>query len=441
RNDNLTDVHPYDHFDGNHIYFYSINWDFNGVELKKDTITAQMNLNTKERSGFQVKQFTARIKFYPEGMEFHKMDIQTGKSRLRNYFAMHFKTFDDMDDYINKINMEADFTGASIDSDDIGYFAPELKNWKKTIRITGNIRGPVRDLLGKNIQVNAGQNTLLNGDLHLKGLPDIDKTYIEFKSNNFRTTYKDVVTLIPSLRKIKQPRIDRIDYLAFKGNFKGYIHDFVTSGTIETSLGTMVADVNMKLFANRPSVYSGTIVTNDFDLGQFMDDQSMGKISFNGKINGTGLVSKTLNATLDGSIKRLNFNGYTYQDIIVNGAVAQRKFNGQLISNDSNLRATLNGLVDFSGQKPKFDFNASVDYASLKTLHFSNDSIEFNGKVRFNFTGDDIDNFLGTAKISEASVYKSGKRLSFDSLTLESSMIDSNKTITVVSNEFDGAIV
>ncbi len=441
RNDKLTDIHPYDHFDGNHIYFYAIEWDFKNARLKHDTITAQMDMSTKERSGFVVKKFTSQIKFFPEAMEFSKMDIQTGRSRLRNYFAMRFKTFDDMSDFIDKVNMYADFSNASIDSDDIGYFAPELKNWKKTIRISGIIKGPVSDLTGKKISINAGQNTLLNGDIHLKGLPDIDKTYIDFKSNNFRTTYKDVATLIPSLKKIKQPRLDRIEYLGFVGTFTGYLHDFVTSGTIETSLGTVVANVNMKLSENKPSVYSGTIVTDNLDLGQFMDDESLGKISFSGKVNGRGLTSKTLNASLDGTVHRLNFNDYLYQDIVVNGSLAQKKFNGQLISKDTNLRATLNGLIDFSNEKPKFDFAANVDYANLKTLHFANDSIEFNGKVRFNFTGDDIDNFLGSARVYDATVFKKGQRLSFDSLRIESSIVDNNKTITVVSNEFDGAIV
>jgi len=36
-----------------------------------------------------------------------------------------------MSDFIDKINMEGNFADAYIDSDDISYFAPELKDWKK----------------------------------------------------------------------------------------------------------------------------------------------------------------------------------------------------------------------------------------------------------------------------------------------------------------------
>ncbi|HMH32830.1 MAG TPA: translocation/assembly module TamB domain-containing protein, partial [Puia sp.] len=259
--------------------------------------------------------------------------------------------------------------------------------------------------------------------------------------NDFRSTYKDIVTFIPSLRAIKQPRIDRIEQLRFRGNFTGYIHDFVTSGTIETNLGTVVSNVNMKLPLNRPSIYSGTIITENFDLGRFMDDGSLGKFSFEGKVNGEGLTSKTLNATLDGKVHRLDFNDYTYHNIQVNGTVTQKKYNGRLVSVDSNLNARLDGLIDFSHEQPRFDFSAEVTSSRLKNLHFTRDEIDFDGKLRFNFSGDNIDNFLGVARIYDASIYKKGQRISFDSLTLESSIIDSNKTITVLSNEFDGAIV
>ena len=96
------------------------------------------------------------VKFYPEGMEFYHFDLNTGKSHLRNFFAMRFKSFDDLSDFTTKVKMEADFTNATIDSDDIAFFSSDLKTWKKNILITGKIKGSVSDLAGKNIRINAG---------------------------------------------------------------------------------------------------------------------------------------------------------------------------------------------------------------------------------------------------------------------------------------------
>jgi len=429
------------HFDGDHIFFSAVNTSFTNLRLNRDTITAQLLLSTRERSGLEVKKLGARIKWFPEAMEFGHLDLQTNRSHLRNFFAMRFKTLDDMSDFVTKVRMEARFSDSDIDSDDIAFFAPELQEWKKKIRITGDLQGTVSDLQGRKVILEAGKNTLLNGDIHLKGLPDIEKTYIEFKSNDFRTTYEDMVTLVPSIKTVQQPRIDRITWLRFRGDFIGTIRDFVTKGTIETNLGALGTNVDMKFPVYGPSVYSGTISTDSFQLGSFLDNDNLGHIAFQGKINGTGLKTGTLNATLDGTINSIEFNQYTYQQIKVNGAVAKKKFNGELVANDPNLAVHLNGLIDFSQQQPKFDFEAQVAKADLSKLHFTGTKVEFNGKFKCNFTGDDIDNFLGHASIYDASVFKNGQRVSFDSLTLESSIIDNNKTITVVSNEFDGAIV
>ncbi|HXB96073.1 MAG TPA: hypothetical protein VNU70_12975, partial [Puia sp.] len=429
------------YFDGNHIYFSAVNTSFSNLRLNHDTLTAQLLLSTKERSGLEVKKLSSRVRWFPEAMEFGQLDLQTANSHLRNFFAMRFKTLDDMSDFVTSIRMEGRFTESEIGTDDIARFAPELRDWKMHIRLTGDIQGTVSDLQGRKVTVEAGKNTLLNGDFHLKGLPDLGKAFIEFKSNDFRTTYEDVAALVPSLHQVQQPRVDRINWLRFKGEFTGTLRNFVTKGTIATNLGTLETNVNMKLPANGPSIYSGTIATDSFYLGAFLDNDNLGRIAFQGKINGTGLKTGTLSASLDGMIDNLEFNQYTYRHIQINGAVAKKKFNGELIASDPNLDAHLNGLIDFSLPQPKFDFEAEVAKADLTKLHFANQRVEFNGKFKCNFTGDDIDNFLGHASIYDASLFKNGQRVSFDSLTLESSIVDNNKTITLVSNEFDGAIV
>ncbi len=441
RNERPADTVVNRHFDGDHIFFSAVNTTFANLRLNRDTLTAHLQLSSKERCGLEVKKLDARIKWYPEAMEFARLDLQTNHSHLHNYFAMRFRTLDDMDDFTTRIRLDARFTDADIDSDDLSFFAPELTEWKKRIKVTGDIQGTISDLRGHRVELTAGRNTLLNGDIHLKGLPDIDHTLIEFKSNDFRTTYEDMVSLVPSIRTIRQPRIDQIKSLGFQGTFTGTIHDFVTNGTIETNLGSLVTNVNMKLPSGGVSVYTGTIGTDSFYLGTFLDNGDLGRIAFQGKIGGTGLTTGTVSATLDGTINSLEFNHYTYQNIQVNGAVAKKKFNGEFLADDPNLAAHLNGLIDFSGAQPKFNFQAEVKKADLSRLNFVNKKVEFNGKFKCNFTGDDIDNFLGTASIYDASVYKNGERVSFDSLDLESSVIENNKTITVVSNEFDGAIV
>ena len=441
KSDREVDRDIYTYFDPSHINFGNINGKFDDVVLLRDSITAKINLTTRERSGFEVTKLQAFMKMHPEGMEFHNLDLRTPKSHLQNFYAMRYDAFDDMQSYVSKVRMEARFNDVVIHSDDIAYFAPTLKDWKKDIRLKGNVSGSLDNLTARNVILEAGKDSYLTGSITLKGLPDIDKTYIDFEAKDFRTNYRDAVTLIPALRTFDQPRLDQLEWLKFKGSFTGFISDFVTYGTIQTNLGTIVSDVNMKFPQNAATSYSGNVKISNFDIGRFLNVAQIGRLSFQGKVNGKGMSSTTLNAQLDGKIQSLEFKGYAYQNVLVKGNVAKKLFNGEIISNDPNLDARLKGLIDYGKNIPEFDFDATIAKADLKKLNLTKDNIDFNGKFRFDFSGDNIDNFLGSARIYEAAVFKNGRKLSFDSLHLESQMMDNNKVITAVSNEFDAALV
>lgn len=431
-------VHYY--FDGQHILFSSINSEFKNVRLIKDTLKGSMALTAKERSGLDINRFTADVVMQPEAMEFSRLDIRTPRSRLKNYFAMRYDSFDDMSDFIEKVRMQGVFKEAILHSDDIAYFAPELESWKRNIQLTGTIKGTVDNLTGKGVQIEAGKNSFLNGDITIKGLPDIDKTFIDFHSNDFRVTYADATAMVPLLKNIREPRLDRLQYLRFKGNYTGFIKNFVALGSVETALGNVAIDINMQFPDNQPTSYIGKLTTGNFKLGQFLDQKLLGDISFNGTLKGRGISLKNLNAQLDGHIDNLEYNNYIYRNINAKGTLSERLFNGNLIANDPNLGIQLDGLVDFSKREPRFNFLAKVDRVNLKRLNLYREDIDIAGYFRFNFTGSTIDNFLGTAKIYDASVFKNGRRISFDSLSIESKQMGKDKSIVAVSNEFDAAI-
>lgn len=427
-------------FDSKHIEFGNINADFTNLKWVKDSITAQLVLQTKERSGFEVKNMEATIKMTPQEMEFAKLDITTNNSRIRNYFRMNYDDFSDMDDFIHKVKMHGEFDGSEIDSDDIAYFAPTLSTWKKNITLKGTIRGAVDDLVGKNLLIQAGKNTLLNGDITMTGLPDIEKTFIDFKANDFRTTYTDAVAFIPAVRRITIPDLRQLQYIRFNGSFTGFVRDFVTFGTIQTNLGVIKSDLNMKLPAGQPPIYSGAISTDNFRLGSFINDPDIGSVSLSGSVKGRGFSETERKVTMDGKIRYVDYNGYRYTNIAINGNLDKKRFEGIASINDPEAEFTLNGLIDLNNKTPAFNFFADVKKANLKQLNLTKDSIDFKGKFNLNFTGDNIDNFMGYANITDASIVRNGKRLPFDSLILSSQYIENVKKITVISNEFEGNI-
>lgn len=113
------------------MVFSAINATLENFSFLKDTLSAQINLQTNERGGLQVKKLKAYFKFTPDIMEFSNLDLQTNKSRLGNYYAMHFNSFGkDMGNFIEKVTLELHLKSSEVNSDDIAVFAPALKNGK-----------------------------------------------------------------------------------------------------------------------------------------------------------------------------------------------------------------------------------------------------------------------------------------------------------------------
>jgi hypothetical protein len=437
-----TERQPFtDRFDGQHLSFTNINGNLKNVLFINDTLSTSILLSAKEKSGLDVKKLQANMKFTPGMMEFSQLDLLANNSHLTDYYAMHYENFNsDMGDFMHKVSLKGGFKNSKLSSDDLAIFAPALKSWKRIFDINGSASGTIDNLSAKKMLIKSG-STIVDGDISLKGLPDIKETFIDFKGNTLQTNYNDLVTIVPSLKNVQRLQLQKLGTITYKGNFTGFINDFVTYGTLSSSLGTVQADINMKLPEGRPAVYSGTIATGGFKLGQFLNNGQLGNLAFNGKVKGTGFTAKDLDAAFDGNFREFEFNRYRYQNITVKGNFKNKLFSGTGSMNDPNLSFNdLTGTINFNGAAPQFNFDATLNKALLRPLGLTKEDFSVNGRFNLNFTGGNIDNFLGSAKIYSATLTHNGKPLSFDALTLSSAIENGRKKLMLQSNEVNATI-
>ncbi len=442
QNDKFTENPPFvDRFDGQHILFQALNGNMKNLHFINDTLTMYVNLNAKERSGLLLKKLETNLKFTPEVMEFKNLDLVTNKSRLRDYFSMTYKSFqEDFSSFLHNVSLEANFVDGTIHSDDLAFFSPNLKNWKRNFFLSGHVKGPLDNFVAKEMRIRTG-NTLLEGNLAMRGLPDINSTFIDLQAKQLRTNYNDMVGIVPQIREIQKPAISKLGAIAFNGNFVGFIRDFVAFGTFNTGLGNITADVNMKTPINKLPAYSGNISSTGFNIGTFIQAPQIGRIALNAKLSGTGFNLKDLKAKVDGRVNSIQFNGYNYQNLAINGDFEKKLFIGHFSIDDPNLEiSSLDGALNLLEGNPGFKLQASVEKADLKNLGLTKEAFNFSGDLDLNFTGNSIDNFLGAARVSNAQLQQQNNRLSFDSLNINSEIIDGKKSLSLSSNEIEANI-
>ena len=383
------------YFDGQHVDFSKINATFSNIGWAKDTVRGKISLSATERSGFVVKSMKASTTIHPKGMIFDDLFLQTNRSTIGNYFSMSYENMGSMSNFLHAVTMEANFNKSAISSDDIAYFAPTLKDWKKNIRIDGRVKGTVDALSSKDLEIWAGNNTYVHGAVSLVGLPNINETLINIEAEELRTTYPDAVSFIPAIRNITTPDLKKLNYLRFQGTYTGFINDFVTYGTLTTNLGTLKTDLNMKFPKNGEPVYAGTVSTEGFQLGQFINSPDLGLVGFHGNVKGKGFKWKTLDMQIDGQIHRLQYDNYTYQNIKAKGSLKNRMFNGDFMIKDPNADLQLTGLIDLTGKKPLFNVNADIAHANLKAFQLTPRDLQLSGKFDLDLQASSLSDMLG----------------------------------------------
>lgn len=428
------------YFDGSHIDFSSINASIQNFRMQGDTIQAAVDLSAAERSGFVAKKLKTALTIEPKAFVFDDLFLQTNRSLLTDHFSMRFESTKSFSDFVHAVTMDANFKQASISSDDLAYFIPAAKDWKKNIKINGKVEGSVDGLASDGLELWLGNNTYVNGSVSVVGLPDITKTLINVDAKSLRTTYGDAVSFFPALARLRTPNVRALSYLNFTGSFTGFINDFVSYGTIQTPLGTLTTDINMKLPKVGEPVYSGTLSTNGFQLGSFIGNPKLGIVDFQGAVKGRSFDWNKMALNIDGTVRRIKWDNYTYQNIKGKGTVSKQLVNGDFVINDPNADLHLNGLIDFSKELPVFDATAEIRKANLKALQLSKEDINLKGDFTLNMQGNNLSNLIGTARISNAELLANGQKLSFDFLNVASYYINNERSLNVSSNEFDGKI-
>ncbi len=442
-NDELTIRKKYtDRFDELHFKFDKINGTIEDAVINDDQLTAKVNVKTKESCGLNIKKLEANVKMNNNVMEFKNLDIITNKSRIGNYYAMHYVNFnEDMKNFITNVKLEGDLKKSDVHTDDIALFAPELKDWHRLVQVNGLVNGTIDHLKIKDAYLKS-KETIIQGDLNLKNIPDVNHIYLVFNSTGSTTSFKELTQFIPSISKIKQPQLMRLGNIYFKGHFTGFLNNFVADGNINTDLGNIQSDIKIELPEKGIPTYEGNIKTTGFNLGEFIDNKLFGRISLDGNIEGSGFAINNIKNSFNGNIPQFEFNGYNYQNIKTNGNFKNNKFTGSISILDSNLIINnLAGEIGFYPEKIDFNLQADVEKANLKNLHLSKKNLSFGGKFNLNFSGSNIDDFLGQAEILDANLCNENNKLSFKKIILSSSIEGNVKSLSLVSNEINASIL
>lgn len=426
------------------LFVDSLNTHFSDVTMNGDTVfTTIKNISFREKSGFVLNHFEAAAKIAPDQMSFNKLDILTPNSHIQTDLDFKYTDFNAFEHFLTQVQFKSDFKESKIASADIAHFTSDLKGFDRSVILSGSVRGTVDKMKAKNLSLSYGNKTVFKGNVNLEGLPEIEETFIDLVVDDLTTVASDLETipLAPFTGKVNlqlPPEVSRMGLIKFKGKFTGFYNDFVAYGNLNTALGFLSSDINLK-FEKEPT-YAGHITTHDFDIGKLWASENvLGKLSMNAEIKGRNFNADKVAASIKGTISGAEVFKYKYHNITLDGNVAKRLFNGSLSVDEENLQLSFDGKIDYSQKIPVFDFKADIDKAKLGKLNLikRDTSATLSLTTDLNITGSNIDNMDGYTKFRNIDYRENENHLHVNEIALKSKTNGGQKQVFLTSDLLD----
>lgn len=418
--------------------FTELNANTTNFLINGPDVSSRINkFSFKDSRGIAVENLMANFEYTLTYMNFGDLSIKTKGSELKGDLRFDYKR-EDLKDFTDKVNVTASFKDSEVSLTELNVFFDEFGTNQRA-SLNADLLGTLNNLSANNLNVSTTSNTRIIGDITFKNLFSIeeDSFALNGKFQNLASNYNDLTALLPQILGNAIPTV-----LSKVGNFKINGTSYITARRvdadieIDTDIGFVKSNLNLTNIDDIDNAsYIGNVVFDEFDIGKLVNDPLAKFVSANLDVDGKGFTLDNLRTDVTGDVYALDYNGYTYHDILVSGDLGNRIFNGELKAEDPNLKLNFNGLVDFAQEEKQFDFKADVGYANLRQLNIvTRDSIsEFRGLVSITATGSTFDNAKGAVNIKNTTYKNQDGDYKFQDFDIVSSFNGNERTIAINS--------
>lgn len=417
-----------DAIDFHHLWLSKLNVDARKISMNGSDIACDLReLAFRDRSGFAIESFHARLALSEKSASLENFLLITGNSRIDVNANAGFPSFEHLADTYDRATVQANINETWIGFRDVLYFSPGLADSmpvklppQARVMVDASIKGAVNNLTLDHLTVRAFYDTYLKTSGRITGLPDMKKLLANISMDKFYTTKRDLALILPDT--LVPQSIDLPAWLNLQGAYKGSLikSDFKT--TLTSNLGEVSLKGNMNLdSASATRGYRANVEIKDFHVGALLKQpQTIGKLNFEASVNSDGLTPKEMNTTVKARMKDFEFHGYHYRNFTLDGGIKNDVLTAKAALPDENLDFTLNANINYSKNVPLYNLTFDLKNLDLKALNLSQRELKARGILTANMATPDFKILNGNLGLRKVAVFNGEAFYAVDSLLFAS---------------------
>ena len=390
------------------------------------------NVSIQEKSGFQLKDFGVKIAMTPQQISLNNLKLNTLNSQINNSTNLQFNNFSDLTDNFNNIAFTVNFSKTKIGSEDLEHLVSAMGeipfldlSTNRSTRINGNIEGTLNQFNAESLRVQIEDALILDINGMVQNILDIDQLNFDLTLQELSTSYDKANSI---LKDVTLPEgLKNFGIFNINGKMKGSLQDLnVEELVLRTDAntgfditGTILGLSEMRNLDLNLSIKDLYTIADDLDgfspdgLPKILD--SLGKISYQGKFNGTltdfdlagklntklGILESDILMNFNEDYSTANYKG----DIRLNAFQLGKLLGDSLQVGEVTLKAELKGN-GFALDSMNADLKMSIENLEYTNYNYNdilvdgllqegvftgkldlkdpNAKIDFDGKVSFN---------------------------------------------------------
>ena len=362
------DVPPSNRFSPHHLDLRDISAHLILNTLNDDSLNLNIrDIALNEASGLHLRSFAAHLTANRKATQLEDVYLQLPTTRLKLGPLTATYSIRDGQLWLPSLRFSGGIEPSRIVLSELSCFVPALRKSTKTLHLRAHFSGTSHSLRIPLLEINAaggGASLLANGSVSRRGA----KISWSTKIDRLRLSHEGIRFLADNFGAHFHlpPHLVRLGNIDCLGEASGQGSDVTAKGLVKTSAGRASIAVH-----KRGDAFSGRIETSGIDVGKILADARLGIVATRIDLDGRIPANAQPSVQAKGLISRIDYNGYSYQNISLDGQWHDKTADGRLQIEDPNANILLHGRVCFSAREPYAKLTAdvrSLNPSALKLL-------------------------------------------------------------------------
>lgn len=332
------------------------------LDAEISQLTGQLT-HRQTRNRLEVKELAAHVQLSDTLLAVPTLRAQLPNSSLDlSGIEVHYPKGDTL--YLSRsahdITFRVQVHEAHLRPADIALLMPRLSRFKRDIGLRGGIGGSLDSLYCENLELSYDHQQVFLADLTAVGLPDLSNPYLRANFQEVHVTAPMLQDLLSQWegKPVRLPvHLHRLGNIHYRGLAEGQLHDMQLHGAFRTALGSVTTDGRFSGDSTFSRIeYDARVVARRLQLGRLLGHKPLGTTTID--IHSEGVIEDGgVSGSVRGQVRQLTYNGYTYNNLNVDGVLRPQRYQGRLSINDPHLSLSFKGVVDVREQNPEINFD------------------------------------------------------------------------------------